>query len=262
MTALQAKVILLTGASSGIGAALAVELANRGAKLALVARSADKLHAVAANCPGSLVLPYDITEPDIPALLVEQTVNHFGHLDTLINNAGQSMLGRFDALTDLSIFERLMALNFYAVVRCTHAALPHLKASRGLVVTVSSLAGKTGVPLRTGYSASKHAVQGFMDSLRIELRDSGVDVCMISPGFVDTSIREHSLGPDGQPLGRNPMHGKRMMSAEEAARRIADAVAQRRREVLMTPRGKLLPLGRLLWPDLVDRLAKRSAEHE
>ncbi len=251
--------MLLTGASSGIGAALARELAGRGARLALVARNAEQLHAVAADCPGSLVISADITQLERAPDLIAQTVDHFGRLDVLIHNAGQSMLSRFEDLTDLSIYERLMALNYYAVVHLTHAALPHLKTSRGLIVGVSSLAGKTGVPLRTGYSASKHALQGFLESLRIELDEVGV--CMVSPSFVDTAIREHSLAGDGQPLGRNPLQGKKLMTPEECARIIAEAIAHRRREVLMTPRGKLLPLGRALLPGLVDWLARRSADH-
>jgi NAD(P)-dependent dehydrogenase (short-subunit alcohol dehydrogenase family) len=202
-----------------------------------------------------------VTDRDACRALVAQTVEHYGGLDVLVNNAGLSMLARFDELDDLSLFDTLMGVNYFGAVYCTQAALPHLKQSGGLIVAISTLAGVTGVPLRTGYSASKHALQGFMDSLRIELMGSGVDVSIISPGFVDTQIREHSLSGDGNPLGYNPLKGRKMMSPEEAAVIIAQAIAGRKREVRMGTRGKLLPLGKVLIPGWVDRIAKRSADH-
>jgi NAD(P)-dependent dehydrogenase (short-subunit alcohol dehydrogenase family) len=253
------KVILITGASSGIGAALAREVSQQGARVVLAARNEAALKTVAADCPGSLVVPTDITDRDACQRMIEKTVEHFGRLDILVNNAGLSMLSRFDEIEDFAVFERLMEVNYFGAVYCTHAALPHLKKTGGLVVGISTLAGKTGVPLRTGYSASKHALQGFLDSLRIELMGSGVDVSIISPGFVDTEIRQHSLGADGRPLERNPLHGRRMMSAEAAAHIIAQAIDKRKREVLMGTQGKLLSIGRLLVPGFVDRMAYRSA---
>jgi short-subunit dehydrogenase len=258
---MQDKVMILTGASAGIGAALARQLAARGTKLALVARNQAQLATVAADCPGAIVIPADISEAAACRGVVEKTLAHFSRLDVLIHNAGLSMLARLDEVQDFEVLERLMAVNYYGPVYLTHAALPHLKASRGLIVGVSSLAGKTGVPLRTGYSASKHAMQGFFDSLRIELADSGVGVSMVSPGFVDTEIRQHSLGPDGQALGRNPLGKKKLMSAEDCAAQIVGVIATRQRELLMGRQGKLLGWGRLLAPGLVDYLARRSAEH-
>ena len=255
------KVVIITGASSGIGAALARHLSQAGAKLALAARNAENLAAVAADCPGAIAIPTDVTDEAACRALVDRTVQEFGQLDVLVNNAGLSMLARFDELDDLRIFETLMQVNYFGAVYCTGAALPHLKESRGLVVAISSLAGVTGVPLRTGYAASKHALQGFMDSLRIELMDSGVDVCMVSPGFVDTQIREHSLSADGTPLGYNPLQGRALTSPQEVAEIIAQAMAARKREVRVGRRGKLLPLGKVLLPGLVDRIARRSADH-
>lgn len=255
------KVILITGASTGIGAALARELAKRGAKLALAARSEDKLREVANNCPDSIVVPTDVTNQAACQAMVEKTTAHFGRLDVLVNNAGQSMLSRFDEIQDFSIFEKLIQINYLSAVYSTHAALPHLKASNGLVVAVSSVAGKTGIPLRTGYSASKHAMQGFFDSLRIELMGSGVAVSVVSPGFVDTNIREHSLGADGKPLGKNPLAGQKIMSAEECACLIADVIESRRRELVMGTSGKLAMLGKLIVPKLVDKMTRRRIQH-
>jgi NAD(P)-dependent dehydrogenase (short-subunit alcohol dehydrogenase family) len=147
-----------------------------------------------------------VTQPEACQQLVEKAIATFGQIDSLINNAGISMVTRFDEITDLSIFEQVMQVNYLGAVYCTHYALPYLKASRGLLVAISSLCGKTAVPTRSGYVASKHAMQGFFDTLRIELRGTGVDVLVVSPGFVATDIRERALGANGQPLGQSPRH--------------------------------------------------------
>lgn len=256
---MQDKVILITGASSGIGAALAEQLCAKGAKLALAARSADKLQQVADRCPGAIAIPTDVTDPAASRRMVDLAVQHFGRLDVLVNNAGVSMFSPFEQIQDLAIFQKLIEVNYLGAVYTTYAALPHLKETSGLIVGVSSLAGKTGMPYRTGYSASKHAMQGFFDALRVELMDTGVDVSMISPGFVDTDIRQHSFGADGQLLGHDPHVGKKQMSPEECAAIIVKAIASRKREVLMGTKGKLLMLGKLLMPGLVDRMARQSA---
>jgi short-subunit dehydrogenase len=258
---LEGKVIIVTGASSGIGAALAQQLAVKGARLALAARSVDKLQAVADACPGSIPIPTDVSDPAACQNLITKAIDAFGKLDILVNNAGVSMLSRFEAIEDLTILDKLMQTNYFGVVHCTHAALPYLKKTQGLIVGISSLAGKTGVPLRTGYSASKHALEGFLDSLRIELMGTGVGVSIISLDFVDTEIRQHSFAKDGKPLGRNPLSHRRMMSAEDCARRIIKAIEKRKREVLMG-RGRWLVWGKLLLPQLVDYLTKKSADHE
>jgi len=200
--------VVLTGASAGIGEALALAMAREGARLALGARSEAALRDLAVRCEAAggeaLAVPTDVTDPAQCGALVEAAVTRWGGVDMLINNAGVSMVTTFRDVTDLGVFERLMQVNYLGAVYCTHHALRHLEASRGLVVAVSSLTGKTGVPFRTGYSASKHAMQGFFDSLRIELADTGVDVCVISPGFVATDIRARALGGDGKPVGVSP----------------------------------------------------------
>ena len=162
------------------------------------------------------------------------------------------MWARFEDIHDMSILERIMQVNYMGAVYCTHHALPHLRESQGRIVGISSLAGKVGVPTRTGYSAAKHAMTGFFDSLRIELDDSGVTVTMIYPGFVATGIRENATGPDGKPILVSPVKEGEVMSVEECARRIVQAIERREREVVMTARGKIG-----LWLKLIAPVAHR-----
>jgi short-subunit dehydrogenase len=254
--------IILTGASEGIGRALALELAGRGARLALAARDRQRLESLAQECRArggeARALPTDVTSQQDCEWLVNETVTAFGGIDVLVHNAGITMWSRFDALQDLSIFERIMEVNYLAPVRLTSLALPHLKESKGLLVAVASLAGLTGVPERSGYAASKHALIGFCDSLRIELAGSGVDVSVIAPDFVVSEIHKRAIGPDGEPLGESPMVQTKIMSAEECARRIARAIERRERLLLMSTRGKLGRWLKLLAPSVIDRMAAKA----
>lgn len=261
---MKTKVIAITGASKGIGAELARQLAAKGAKLVLAARNEKELEAVAEQCrklaASVVVVRADVAvERDCQAI-VAGAVTAFGRLDILVNNAGATMWARFEDIRDLSILERIMQVNYMGSVYCTAHALPHLRESRGLVVGISSLAGRTGVPTRTGYSASKHAMTGFFDSLRIELEGTGVDVTMIYPGFVATGIRENATGPDGKPIEVSPVREGEVMSAEDCARRIVAAMERREREVVMTARGKIGLWLKLVAPGLIDRIAKRAIE--
>jgi NAD(P)-dependent dehydrogenase (short-subunit alcohol dehydrogenase family) len=195
--------------------------------------------------------------------MVERTVERFGGLDVLVCNAGISMWARFEDITDLSLFDRIMRVNYLGTVYSTYFALPHLKRSRGLVVGVSSLTGKTGVPTRTAYAASKHAMQGFLDSLRIELRGSGVDVCVISPGFVKTGIRERVLGADGKATGASPRdESKDTMSLAECTDLCVRAIDRRTREVVMTPKARFGLFLKVIAPGLVDDIAARAIRQE
>lgn len=257
------KTIVLTGASTGIGRSLAITLAQQGANLVLVARQQAALEEVAHACIAAggkaIAIPTDVTQPEACQQLMEKTIAAFGQIDILINNAGISMLTAFDQVTDLSIFEQVMRVNYLGAVYCTHFALPHLKASRGLLVAISSLCGKTAVPTRSGYVASKHAMQGFFDTLRIELQGTGVDVLVVSPGFVATDIRQHALGADGKALGQSPQDESRgNMSVNECVRQIVSAMKHRKREHIMTMKGKVLPWAKLLIPGFVDRLADNT----
>lgn len=258
------KTLVITGASSGIGEALALAYAGRGHNVVLAARNKETLDGVAAACERAggkaLVVPTDVTVPDQCKTLVDRAVDRFGGIDVLVNNAGISMWARLENVTDLGLFERIMRVNYLGSVYCTYFALPHVKKSKGLFVAISSLTGKTGVPTRTGYAASKHAMQGFFDSLRIELLGTGVDVLVASPGFVRTPIRERVLGGDGKPLGESPRkeEGAGTMSVEECTRILVRAIDRRQRDVVMTAQARVGMWVKLVAPGVVDRMALRA----
>lgn len=254
--------IILTGASEGIGRALALEFASRGARVALAARDRERLEILAQECRGrggeAMAVPTDVTNQHDLEWLVTETVKTFGGIDMVVHNAGITMWSRFDALQDLSIFERLMEVNYLAPVRLTALTLPHLRQSRGLIVAIASLSGLTGVPERSGYAASKHAMVGFFDSLRIELAGSGVDVSVIAPDFVVSEIHKRAIGPDGEALGASPMMQSKIMGAAECAARIVRAIGKRQRLLVMSRRGKWGRWLKLLAPALIDRIAARA----
>jgi short-subunit dehydrogenase len=256
------KVVIITGASSGIGRELAHQLADQGAWLVLAARNVERLQAVKTECQKrggkAIVVPTDVAVQGRCADMVRRTVEEYGRIDALVNNAGITMWATFDEVTDLSVFEKIIQVNYMGSVYCTHYALPYLKQSRGQIVGISSLTGKTGVPTRSGYSASKHAMVGFFDSLRIEVAPFGVSVTMIYPGFVSSEVRARAFGPDGKPLGDSPVRETEVMTVETCARLIVEALAKRKREVVMTLRGKLGQWLKLIAPGLVDRIASQA----
>jgi NAD(P)-dependent dehydrogenase (short-subunit alcohol dehydrogenase family) len=259
----QGRRVLITGASTGIGRELAVALAERGAKLIVAARGTEALDETVRRCGAAgadaLAVPTDVADPEACRRLVDAAASRFGGLDVLVNNAGLSMWARFEDVTDLAIFEQLMRVNYLGAVYCTHFALPHLKLSRGLVVAISSLTGILGVPTRSGYAASKHAMQGFFDSIRIELRGSGVDVQVVSPGFVATEVRAHAFGADGKPLGHSPRREDRAtMPVDECVRQIVAAMERRRRDLVMDGRARFGQFLKLVAPRIVDRLAEAA----
>jgi short-subunit dehydrogenase len=258
------SVIIVTGASSGIGRELALMLAEQGACLALAARSTDALSTLAEECRrrggSAIAVPTDVTLPEQCRALVEASVQAFGRVDMLVNNAGITMWSRFDEVQDLTIFNQIMQVNYLGSVYCTYYALPYLKQTRGRIVAVSSLTGKAGVPTRSGYAASKHAMAGFFDSLRIELEGSGVSVTLVYPGFVATGVQARGFGPDGRPLGHNPLQTGQIMSSVQCARLILRAAGRRQREEVMTLRGKLGQWIKLTAPGLVDRIARKAIE--
>lgn len=257
-------VVVLTGASRGIGRELALQLAAQGARLALAARDEAALQHVAEACRarGGAAVPLvaDVTEESQCAALMERTVDTYGRIDTLINNAGVSMWALVEQVTDLSIFERLMRVNYLGSVYCTCHALPHLKKTRGRIVVVSSLTGKTGVPTRSGYAASKHALHGFFDTLRIELAGTGVTVTIACPDFVATGIRENAFRPDGHALRVSPVQDDQVMPVETCARLILQGMARRDRELILSARGKLGLWLKLIAPSLIDRIARKAIE--
>lgn len=262
MSAWRGQVVVLTGASLGIGADVARTLAGHGARLVLAARDAARLQEVGDACRAQgaevEVVACDITDEAQCRGLIDRAVARFGRIDTLICNAGQAMWARAEDVEDWTLFERLVRVNYLGAVYCTLAALPHLRAARGRLVAVSSLAGKTGVPMRTGYSAAKAALNAFCDSLRIELAGSGVSVTVICPGFVGTGSRQRNLGADGKPLGRSPVNEAAMMTVAECTRQLLDAAEHRDRELVMTARARLGMWLKLLLPSLVDRMASQA----
>ena len=258
------NVVIITGASLGIGHDLALQLAEQGAKLVLAARDGERLTQVAMQCrecgASVIAVPTDVSESAQCQQLIDETVKAYGRIDTLINNAGVGMWSRFEDVQDITVFERLMRVNYLGSVYCTYYALPHVKQTRGRIVVVSSLSGKMGVHLRSGYAASKHAQTGLFDSLRIELAGSGVSVTVAYPDFVATGGRARNLDKEGKPAGHVPPYGKHTMSSQECARIIIDAAAKRKRDVIMTTRGKIGQWARLVVPGLVDRITRRASE--
>jgi NAD(P)-dependent dehydrogenase (short-subunit alcohol dehydrogenase family) len=256
------RTVVLTGASAGIGRELALQLAPERPRLVLAARTTDRLEEVAAGCRDAgaevLIVPTDVGDKGACEALVASAVERFGGIDMLLLNAGQEMWARLDELTDLSVLERLMRVNYFGCVWPTVAALPHLMRRRGRIVVVSSLAGLTGVPTRSGYCAAKHALHGFFDSLRIELDSSGVTVTLVCPDFVLSELHRRSLGPDGNPLGVSPMNESRITTASECARDILAAARRRRRLSLLSLRGRLGRWVRLVAPGFIDGIARRS----
>ena len=252
------KTAVITGASSGLGAALALALAEGGANLGLFALDGAGLSETGARCrelgAGVLTAAGDVGRPEDCKAVVERTASEFGGVDYLIACAGISMWARFDEVEDISIFRRLMETNYLGIVHCVHYALPHLKRSRGMIVAISSIQGKIGVPLHTGYVASKHAVQGFFEALRMELGGSGVDVLTVLPHWLrGTNLRKHAFGKDGGAVGGSERrHSSESVSLEECCRAIIKAMRKRKRELIIPAKLKLLPWLHLIHPKIVE----------
>ncbi len=253
------KAIIVTGASSGIGRALAYRLADQGAWLVLAARGAERLEAIAGECRErggqALVVPTDVGVEAQCKRLVEHTIEHYGRLDMLVNNAGIGVVALFEELPGLELFHSVIDVNFWGNVYCAYHALPHLKQSGGRIVAVSSLGGKIAIPGNTSYVASKHALQGFYDALRLEVARSGVSVTVISPYWVVTEFHERLLNREGTPAGEagRSIYTRRMMTADACARIVLKAAARRKREVIMSPGGMTLGL-KLIAPGMLDKL--------
>lgn len=256
------KVVLITGASEGIGAELARQLARERARLALASRTRETLERVAAECRAfgaeSTAVVTDVSFEDDCRRLIERAVATFGGIDVLVANAGISMHARFTEIEDFSTFERLFRINAMGTIWCVRYAYPHLKATRGLIVGVSSLAGRTGVPERTTYCTSKYAQTGFLDALRIEVADDGIDVMVAFPGVVATEIRRRGWNARGEPAGVSGLSEDDAMPVDECARLIADGMRARRREVVMGARGRIGLWLKLVAPAVVDRMARAA----
>ena len=274
------KVVIVTGASSGIGLASVYKFADLGAKVVLAARSIDKLENIVAefnqkfSTHGStaqwfngstvqqfLCIKTDVTKEEDCKNLIEKTVEKFGKIDVLVNNAGISMRAVFKDL-DLKVMHSLMDTNFWGTVYCTKYALPYLLESKGTVVGVISTAGYVGLPARTAYSASKFAVRGFLETLRIEHLYDGLHVMIFAPGFTASNIRNVALTADGSPQGETPRKEEKMMSAERVARILARGIARRRTQMVLTPLGKMTLFASRSMPRVTDQLEYKIMANE
>ncbi|MBP3290529.1 MAG: SDR family oxidoreductase [Alistipes sp.] len=254
---LNGKVVVITGASSGIGEAMAKEYAKVGAKVVLGARQADKLEALckeieAAGGKAAWVAT-DVTRQEDCKALIDKAVESFGGIDVMICNAGISMRALFDDL-DLSVLHRLMDVNFWGTVYCTKYALPYLQKSKGSLVGISSVAGIHGLPGRTGYSASKFAMTGFLETIRIENLKKGLHVMVACPGFTASNVRFSALTADGSQQGATPRKEENMMTPEEVARIVARGIKRRKRLCLMEAEGRATHFVKKFAPALVDKL--------
>ena len=252
------QVAIVTGASSGIGRSLALLLAGQGAKVAIAARRAEQLGIVAEECHQrggeALVVPTDVSDEAQCKNLIEKTVEMFGRLDMLVNNAGLAVIARLEDYSNLDLFKHTIDVNFYGAVYCTYYALPYLKQSCGRIVAVSSLGGKLQAPYNSAYVSSKFALHGFFDSLRIELIQHGVSVTIICPYWVVTGFHEAQLDKDGVPRGPRGrgIYTEKMMTADHCAETILQASYRRKRELMMGP-GNSVTWLKLLAPGLADR---------
>lgn len=262
---LKDKVILITGATSGIGLALAFEFGRKGSRIAFTGRDLSRLNDSETHLKNSGIecigIQADASSEIDQRKAVALTVNRFGRLDVLINNAGISMRALFSEL-DLSVIRSVMETNFFGTVYATHAALPYLIRSNGVIVGISSIAGYKGLPGRTGYSASKFAMAGFLEALEIELLKKNVHVLLACPGFTASRIRENALTQSGDIQGESPRNEDKMMTAEEVAQKIYNAVIHRRRTLVMTTEGKLTVLLNKFFPKLVNRLVYKKMASE
>jgi dehydrogenase/reductase SDR family member 7B len=259
------KVVLITGGTSGIGKALAFAFGRAGAKIVVTGRNEENLgataKALAAQHIDHLALVADVSQEGDCARMVAQTIDRFGKLDILINNAGISMRALFEDL-DLAVIRQVMDINFYGTVYATKYALPHILKTKGSVLGISSIAGYRGLPGRTGYSASKFAMHGFLETLRTEVLEKGVHVMIACPGFTASNIRNAALTARGQVQGQSPLDEGKIMSAEEVAERILKATRQRKRDLVMTAQGKLTVFLNKWLPGFTDRLVLQHFKKE
>ena len=261
---MQNKVVVITGASSGIGKALAEVYASKGFDLVLAARRIDRLKELEAKLSNVKVLSVqtDVSVESDCKNLIESAIQKFGKIDILINNAGISMRAATIDV-EMNVLRKVMDVNLWGTIYCTKFALPHLLASKGSLVGIISVGGYVGLPARSGYSASKFAMRGFLDSVRVEHRRSGLHVLVAAPGFTTSDIRKSALMADGRQQGATPRDENKMMSAERCARRIYMAVKRRQRKLILKfIDGKATVLIAKLWADLVDGFIYRTFAKE
>ncbi len=259
------KVVIITGASSGIGEACAYAFAKAGYHVVIAARNMQKLEQVKQQCETlgakALALSCDVSiEADCLAL-INESIEAFGRIDVLINNAGITMRALLADL-DLAVLKRVMDINFWGTVYCTRFAIAELIKNKGSVIGVSSVAGIKGLPGRTGYSASKFAMNGFLEALRIENLKNGLHVGVICPGYTSSNIRNTALNADGHAQAESPFDESKLMPAETVAGYMLQMVKQRKNEVVLTTAGKLTFWLNKFFPRWVDRMIYKVVSSE
>jgi short-subunit dehydrogenase len=256
------NVVIITGASNGIGRELAYQLAAQGAFLVLAARDIPRLTATADHCrqlgAKALIVPTDITHAEECQILIQKTIQEYGRLDTLINNAGNSIQANLEEYTDPSALEQMVQVNYLGSAYCSFYALPYIKQSQGRFVAVSSLAGLNGLPGLSGYVASKHAMTGFFESLRLEVKQYGVSVTIVYPGSVSSHLASSPTEAPGAATSSIP---KGMMPVETCAKLTLLAAAQRRKELIMTP-GQPIRWIKLIAPGLLEKIVLDGIEKD
>jgi short-subunit dehydrogenase len=259
------KVVIVTGASSGIGRACAEEFARHGARLVLAARSIEKLKQVEYEIRHTggraISVKTNVSNIDDCKKMVAAAVEEYGAIDILVNNAGISMRATFEEM-ELDVIRELMDTNFYGTVYCTKFALPYLLKQKGTVIGISSISGLAPLPGRTAYTASKHAMDGFLNSLRQENRRKGLNVLVVHPGFTESNIRNVALNSKGEPQEESPRNESRMMSSNKVAQHIIRAIRKRNRDLVLTPEGKMVVWLHKNFPGIADRIILNELSKE
>lgn len=261
-SSLHNKTVVITGASSGIGEACAKLFSHLGAKVVLAARNEENLNRVALECENeTLVVKTDVSIERDCENLVNTATAHFGSIDVMMCNAGISMRSVFSEC-NVEVIKKVMDTNFWGTVYCTKYALPHLQKNRGSLVGISSIAGFMGLPARTGYSASKYAINGFLESLRIENIKHNLHVLSVCPGFTASNIRKSALNGQGLPQGESPRDESKMMSSKQVALEILKALEYRKRTVLLTGKGISAVWMHKFLPSFLDKMLYREMRKE
>lgn len=262
---MKGKVVIVTGGSSGIGKALVYAFADAGFRVVFASRSFEKMQQIEQEilAKGLSVLPVlaDVSKEDDCKNLINTCTDTYGGIDILVNNAGISMRAAFIDV-DLQVMHELMNTNFWGTVHCTKYALPHLLKSKGSVVGISSIAGFQGLPGRTGYSASKYAIHGFLETLRIEHIKDHLHVMLVCPGFTASNIRKSALCKDGSPQGQSPQNESKLMPPEQVASIILKGIKKRNRTLVITSKGKLIVFLRKFFPVFIDKMILKAFTSE
>jgi short-subunit dehydrogenase len=258
MSAFNNKVVVITGGSDGIGKSLVDLFLQQGARVATCGRNYDKLYKLQFDYPGKPLIIHaaDVSKEQDCKQFIDEVIKQFGTIDILINNAGISMRSLVTDV-ELDTIRKVMDINFWGTVYCTKMALPYIIKNKGTVVGVSSIAGYRGLPGRSGYSASKYAVNGWLEALRTELLDSGTNIMWVCPGFTTSNIRNAALNKEGKAQGESPMNETDMMSSEECAQHILKAIEKRKRTLVLTFTGKRTVFMNKFFPSLTDKMVRK-----